>query len=886
MSLNGKASKGQAPDGRGTGHDSAELIFKLPPCAGAFSAVQVSWALKATKGELGPNGKFPYNWNECPPKDVDEALWVGKLAGARIVYPLLGLHWPSKTYVASIRARGAEGTKFAHWSEPSSGFQTKSDSQLGKNPMPSASSGSNLQPENAKSKRPLTTEESAAEDAPTSKRPAKAAVPPAGDAAETSEVEQGIWLPTVPLAGDAVETSEVEQGIWLSREKAEAARRLSELRAASDQSLRSEAALPHAGAEDATMSETGGAVASGVLSHPAAGAGAPAKRYTYEAYLEEGDFVMQFAEVKVQFAARVWTTLPSHKTFAESIWAGSGNSTVNLATWSKDSNKSHAAPSGLKWRFRRELLPSAHSVSAGAPTGLPALALQHKFLDFAKRLDFDEVRKLVEADVRYVNVQALSATGCRWTALHQACYVGNSEMVEFLLDRGADAMLVDNEGVTPKERAAPGSRSEFSPGRHRECIALIDAVLMQAAFSPLVFSMEKLRNVMDVLLCTKPDTELTLKTVLSWLEQKLLPPGDSRSLRQYKRGIESEFLASMQRLRPSKPTSIEELRGYHDQLQDDVKVHQWSAVLDSLLEMHKLEVSVPMLKKTPSLMTYLKKSLAIIEELPEESKEAAAHLHTIWYAKGKTAPKCKGWIPPALVEDGATDQSLALTLVVPESETEITAIVVKYRRSNTTVSHEEQTATAEKHEALAVPTSFWQGRAAGEPFTWVLNPQQPRVPLEAGTSYDICVYATGTEDCWAKGNRSKDTEWSKCATLEVTDVAQLKDLNAKLVGFMKGDPVDSEAIQSVLNLICKKHATVQVVRESRSIMHTLKRIEGEVSAAWTHCNKQHSSRPPTRHTHHVTTCGSLNRSERPRGRSASASATCSRNLLGRWKHLF
>ena len=824
MSLNGKASKGQAPDGRGTGHDSAELIFKLPPCAGAFSAVQVSWALKATKGELGPNGKFPYNWNECPPKDVDEALWVGKLAGARIVYPLLGLHWPSKTYVASIRARGAEGTKFSQWSEPSSGFQTKSDSQLGKNPMPSASSGSSLQPENAKSKRPLTTEESAAEDAPTSKRPAKAA------------------------------------------------------------------ALPHDGAEDATMSETGGAVASGVLSHLAAGAVAPAKRYTYEAYLEEGDFVMQFAEVKVQFAARVWTTLPSHKTFAESIWGGSGNSTRNLVNnlvnWSEISNKSHAAPSGLKWRFRRELLPSAHSVSAGAPTGLHALDLQHKFLDFAKRFDFDEVRKLVEADVRYVNVQALSATGCRWTALHQACYVGNSEMVEFLLDRGADAMLVDNEGVTPKERAAPGSRSEFSPGRHRECIALIDAVLMQAAFSPLVFSMEKLRNVMDVLLCTKPDTELTLKTVLSWLEQKLLPPGDSRSLRQYKRGIESEFLASMQRLRPSKPTSIEELRGYHDELQDAVKGHQWSAVLDSLLKMHKLEVSVPMLKKTPSLMTYLKKSLAIIEELPEESKEAAAHLHTIWYAKGKTAPKCKGWIPPALVEDGATDQSLALTLVVPESETEITAIVVKYRRSNTTVSHEEQTATAEKHEALAVPTSFWQGRAAGEPFTWVLNPQQPRVPLEAGTSYDICVYATGTEDCWAKGNRSKDTEWSKCATLEVADVAQLKDLNAKLVGFMKGDPVDSEAIQSVLNLICKKHATVQVIKESRSIMHTLNRIEGEVSAAWTHCNQQHSSRPSTRHTHHVTTFGSLNRSERPRGRSASASTTCSRNLLGRWKHLF
>ena len=92
----------------------------------------------------------------------------------------------------------------------------------------------------------------------------------------------------------------------------------------------------------------------------------------------------------------------------------------------------------------------------------PTLAEQHAFLDLAKQYNFAEVRKLIEMDLTYVNVQPSG----RWTALHQACHQGDEATVKFLLEHGADIKVTTRDGETPKQVAV-------SKG-HNECAKLID----------------------------------------------------------------------------------------------------------------------------------------------------------------------------------------------------------------------------------------------------------------------------------------------------------------------------------------------------------------------------------------------------------------------------
>ena len=75
---------------------------------------------------------------------------------------------------------------------------------------------------------------------------------------------------------------------------------------------------------------------------------------------------------------------------------------------------------------------------------------QHVFLDYAKRKQFDMVKQLVLSNKNYVNC-VTSAN--RWTALHQAAYVGDIYTVQFLLNNGADKTIVNRDGFTAYDLA-------------------------------------------------------------------------------------------------------------------------------------------------------------------------------------------------------------------------------------------------------------------------------------------------------------------------------------------------------------------------------------------------------------------------------------------------
>lgn len=74
---------------------------------------------------------------------------------------------------------------------------------------------------------------------------------------------------------------------------------------------------------------------------------------------------------------------------------------------------------------------------------------KHIFLDYAKNADFEKCKSLILQNNSYINVQPNN----RWSVLHQAAFFGNSEMVLWLLNHGADKNLINNQGKKPLDVA-------------------------------------------------------------------------------------------------------------------------------------------------------------------------------------------------------------------------------------------------------------------------------------------------------------------------------------------------------------------------------------------------------------------------------------------------
>eukprot|EP00927_Polykrikos_kofoidii_P032917 TRINITY_DN27906_c0_g1_i1.p1 TRINITY_DN27906_c0_g1~~TRINITY_DN27906_c0_g1_i1.p1 ORF type:complete len:424 (+),score=108.37 TRINITY_DN27906_c0_g1_i1:68-1339(+) len=85
--------------------------------------------------------------------------------------------------------------------------------------------------------------------------------------------------------------------------------------------------------------------------------------------------------------------------------------------------------------------PPEKSVTKTPPTEKE----QHAFLDYAKSCDDANIRRLVEENPLYVDVQPCG----RWSALHQFALNGDVDMVRFLLENGASRDVVTKDGQTP-----------------------------------------------------------------------------------------------------------------------------------------------------------------------------------------------------------------------------------------------------------------------------------------------------------------------------------------------------------------------------------------------------------------------------------------------------
>ena len=72
------------------------------------------------------------------------------------------------------------------------------------------------------------------------------------------------------------------------------------------------------------------------------------------------------------------------------------------------------------------------------------IAQQHAFCDLAKQRDFAQVKSMLEAEPRLVNVQPSQ----RWSALHQFAKAGHEEAVRYLLSLHADKDATTRDGQT------------------------------------------------------------------------------------------------------------------------------------------------------------------------------------------------------------------------------------------------------------------------------------------------------------------------------------------------------------------------------------------------------------------------------------------------------
>ena len=359
-----------------------------------------------------------------------------------------------------------------------------------------------------------------------------------------------------------------------------------------------------------------------------------------------------------------------------------------IANWQQAMNKKLKDPNPAA--YKGEWLLRLNGSSAAMLGASSLKALQHAFLDYAKHFQFDEVRKLVEQDNAYVNCQPDG----RWTALHQACLKGDEDMVQFLLDNGADVSLKNPEGETPKEVAKAALEDKTKESRHgeyRACVTRLDLKNVDVRLREAGCSMDKLRAAIDLVLCTEDQEVLAPKDLRRLLEKNL--GLESGELDAFKEGIKAEIKASYHRVMPSTPASVLQLEKDLKEL-ERAEEDDWSAVLSMLIKMHKYIVRVPMLKQALKLMDYLSKKGNDLAKLsPDDDSwtkeqrnahKCARHLHALWKKHYKKAPsKCER---PELVE--ATDDALILSLKLPKAgETEITAMVVTFKPTAAHESH-------------------------------------------------------------------------------------------------------------------------------------------------------------------------------------------------------
>lgn len=89
----------------------------------------------------------------------------------------------------------------------------------------------------------------------------------------------------------------------------------------------------------------------------------------------------------------------------------------------------------------------------------PPLAVQHAFLDFAKKYDWVAVEEILRQAPHPKGLANAQPSG-RWPALHQAAQCGNPDAVDMLLRFSANPLLRNRDGQTARELAQQPAAAE------------------------------------------------------------------------------------------------------------------------------------------------------------------------------------------------------------------------------------------------------------------------------------------------------------------------------------------------------------------------------------------------------------------------------------------
>lgn len=156
-----------------------------------------------------------------------------------------------------------------------------------------------------------------------------------------------------------------------------------------------------------------------------------------------------------------------------------------------------------------------------APSLNIPISEQHAFLDCAKQFEWPEVKRYVQENPAFANVQPCGRDGTpRWSALHQAAFGGSTDAVNFLLISNAAPDAKTKDGQTALDVAKTADVKailrKFVAGDAKE------EALPESQTQPRVLQMPKATK--SVLTAKKPKTAKKPTKALSSATVKTIKP--------------------------------------------------------------------------------------------------------------------------------------------------------------------------------------------------------------------------------------------------------------------------------------------------------------------------------------------------------------------------
>uniref|UniRef100_A0A8C5RCW8 Protein phosphatase 1 regulatory subunit n=1 Tax=Laticauda laticaudata TaxID=8630 RepID=A0A8C5RCW8_LATLA len=179
------------------------------------------------------------------------------------------------------------------------------------------------------------------------------------------------------------------------------------------------------------------------------------------------------------------------------------------------------APAGLPVSADEALPPAAPGMGSGGRPRAVRFDAAAEFLACCAGAELEAAREMLRADPGAVN--GTNADGI--SALHQACIDENIEVVEFLVENGADVNQADNEGWTPLHVAASCGYSEIAQYLldHGANIAAVNSDgdvpldIAEADSMEALLRTEIEKRGIDVEVAKREEEEMMLRDARHWL---------------------------------------------------------------------------------------------------------------------------------------------------------------------------------------------------------------------------------------------------------------------------------------------------------------------------------------------------------------------------------